>query len=219
MIAFNLAGEVIITNFFPFCRYWELFAGCMLALTEFKQVDQEKARLNITLNDKIEVNTTLDDMGGNFEETKISLEITSKSCAENNNQIRFNFTEFLYCLINLGIIGTALVDNNEACEKVFYALWTIFIIKNKNTYFNKYILGNKIMTFIGKASYSIYLWHMGIITLIHYDTPWVAVGVGLFGIAMYPLESMIRQASHSFVIPGIAIFGIILLTCCIATQF
>lgn len=60
---------------------------------------------------------------------------------------------------------------------------------------------------------------MGIITLIHFNSPWVAAGVGLFEVMMYPLESIIRQAAHPFVIPGIAIFGVVLLACCIATQY
>lgn len=112
MMAFYFSDEIAIAFFFPFCKYWELLAGCMLALTESKQLDEEKARLNVTLSDKIEANTILDDMSGNFQETLISLEITSTSCAENNNEIRFNFKEFLYCLINLGIICSALVDND-----------------------------------------------------------------------------------------------------------
>lgn len=130
-----------------------------------------------------------------------------------------NFKEFSYCFINLFILAATLLNNVEACEKTFFVIWTIFIIKNKNTYFNKYILGSKIMTFIGKASYSIYLWHMGVITLIHFDTPWAALGAALFGLAMYPLESIIRKAAHRFVIPAIAIFGVVLLGFSIAVQY
>ena len=129
-----------------------------------------------------------------------------------------NFKEFSYCFINLFILAATLLNNVEACEKSFFVIWTIFIIKNKNTYFNKYILGSKLMTTIGKASYSIYLWHMGIITLITFDTPFVALGAAVLGLVMYPLEARIRKATHRFIIPGIGIFGVTLLASCIAIQ-
>ena len=41
----------------------------------------------------------------------------------------------MFVSINFGIIGAVIVDKDEACEKIFDSLWTMFIIKTKNTYF------------------------------------------------------------------------------------
>lgn len=47
-------------------------------------------------------------------------------------------------------------------------LGAIFILANKDSIINKKILSNPIMVYIGELSYSIYLWHWGILALIRY---------------------------------------------------
>jgi peptidoglycan/LPS O-acetylase OafA/YrhL len=99
---------------------------------------------------------------------------------------------------------------------VFYVIWTVVILKNKNTIFNTHILSFKPLVFIGKISYSFYIWHQAAITTLRswgHDYKF-ELGMGLIVIGVltyYFIEDRIRISKHPFVVPAILIFGGIIL--------
>lgn len=67
------------------------------------------------------------------------------------------------------------------------------------------------MVFFGKISYSVYMWHMGIILLIDKQRFYLAVIVTLVGVAVYQLENVLRVSNNHLVVPSIICFGFVLL--------
>ena len=92
-----------------------------------------------------------------------------------------------------------------------YVIWAVIVIKCKDTFFNQRILGSKPLVFLGKISYSVYMWHMGIIILIDKERPYLALIVTMIGIMVYQVENILRVSKHPLVIPSIAGLGFILL--------
>ena len=91
------------------------------------------------------------------------------------------------------------------------------LIKFKNFCFNKIILASKLLVFVGKISYSLYIWHQGVITLKRYDSPYLSLLVAIIGISFYPLENKIRISKHPYIVHAILIFGFLILALGIIT--
>jgi peptidoglycan/LPS O-acetylase OafA/YrhL len=86
----------------------------------------------------------------------------------------------------------------------------VLIIINKKSLFNRKILGSKPMCFIGKISYSFYIWHQGIIMLFDLNK-YISIGVAVIAILVYQVEDRIRISKHPLTVPFILGFGSILL--------
>ena len=120
--------------------------------------------------------------------------------------------EIGYLLLSCGMIAYAFYPKDFKLEFSIYVIWAVIVIRCKNTFFNRQILGSKPMVFFGKISYSVYMWHMGIIMLIDKQRPYLAQIVTLIGVAVYQLENILRVSNNPLVIPSIACFGFVLLT-------
>lgn len=94
----------------------------------------------------------------------------------------------------------------------------VWIIKNKNSLFNRYVLGSKLFCFIGKISYSFYIWHQGIIMLFELNKS-ISIGVALIAILVYQIENKIRFSKHPLTVPLILGFGFILLIVACIVRF
>lgn len=117
--------------YFPVSRFWQLLLGCSLAYYNFI-----RAEANIQEN------------------------ITTK-CRKITKKIAFN----LISLLGFGmILSCALIINETNAFPGFWAIMpsvgsALLIFCEDHALFNKYILSNKILVFIGKISYPLYLWH------------------------------------------------------------
>jgi peptidoglycan/LPS O-acetylase OafA/YrhL len=89
---------------------------------------------------------------------------------------------------------------------------------NKDSFFNRNILGSKLLCFIGKISYSFYIWHQGILLLFHLNK-WISVGVTAIAILVYQFEDKIRVSKHPLTVPLILGFGFILLAAACSVRF
>ncbi len=117
------------------------------------------------------------------------------------------------------MIFYAFINKPKTLEFTIYVIWTIIIIKHKDTFFNSKILGSKIMVFIGRISYSVYMWHYGIIMLVGKDLPHVAIVVTIIGVLVYPIENILRVSKHRLTVPFILGFGLVLLIISITVRF
>ncbi len=89
---------------------------------------------------------------------------------------------------------------------------------NKDSFFNRNILGSKLLCFIGKISYSFYIWHQGILLLFHLNK-WISVGVTAIAILVYQFEDKIRVSKNPLTVPLILGFGFILLAAACSIRF
>ena len=119
--------------YFPLSRFWQLLIGCSLAYYNFIQTTKIK-----------QVNNT--------HPTKIMKVL--KALAVNTLSLLG---------ITLIILCAFLIDSKSA----FPGFWAIMpsmgsaliIFCEDKAYFNKYVMSNRILVFIGKISYPLYLWH------------------------------------------------------------
>ena len=75
------------------------------------------------------------------------------------------------------------------------------------------------MCFIGKISYSFYLWHQGIIKLIYLESYYVAGGTAIIGILVYQLEDRIRISKHPLTVKMILGSGLIILIAAVLVRY
>jgi len=108
-------------------------------------------------------------------------------------------------------VAFVFLYKNLEFQQLFYVLWAVMIIKLKDFCFNKKILASKLFVFIGKISYSLYIWHQAVITFIHFDSPYLALGVAITGILFHPIENKIRVSKHPYIVPAILTFGLVIL--------
>jgi peptidoglycan/LPS O-acetylase OafA/YrhL len=94
----------------------------------------------------------------------------------------------------------------------------VLIMINKNSLFNRSILGSKPMNFIAKITYSWYIWHQGVIMLFPMNK-YISIGVAVIAILVYQVEERIRFSKHPLTIPFILGFGSILLIIAFVIRF
>lgn len=66
------------------------------------------------------------------------------------------------------------------------------------------------MVFIGKLSYSLYIWNLGIVILMNKQMPLLAAAVSVIGVLTYSIENKLRVSKHPYTVPLILVFGLIL---------
>lgn len=116
--------------YFPLSRFWQLLIGCSLAYYDFIRCE-------------------------------IVEQVSSTKCKKIIKIIGFN----LLSLLGFGLIlSCALIINESSAIPGFWAIMPTFgsallIFCQDKSIFNKYILSNRILVFIGKISYPLYLWH------------------------------------------------------------
>lgn len=180
--------------YLPWCRFWELSAGAILAYivnyhqTQLSQINNLIERLRIT-----EI---------------LSKIIYREPTKEQQSSLIANIIALLgICLI---IGGIYLLKNNanfpgkRALIPVIGSL--LVIAAGKKSFVNKYILSNRLMVFFGLISYPLYLWHWPILSFISItdgNTPsWiraVAVIVSIIcaTLTFYLIEPPLRYGKHS----------------------
>ena len=117
--------------YFPLSRFWQLLIGCSLAYYNFIQATKTKQVTEGTKNIKL------------FK------------------AISFNMLSLLGVTL---IILCAFLINSKTPFPGFWAIMpsmgsALIIFCEDKAYFNRYVMSNKILVFIGKISYPLYLWH------------------------------------------------------------
>ena len=119
--------------YFPLSRFWQFLIGCYLAYYNFIHSTKIK-----------EVNIT---------ETSKTIKVFKA--------LAFNMLSLLGLTL---IISSALLIDSRSAFPGFWALMPSFgsaliIFCKDKSIFNRYVLSNRILGFIGKISYPLYLWH------------------------------------------------------------
>ncbi|MGN0902834.1 MAG: acyltransferase family protein [Succinivibrio sp.] len=139
--------------YLPWCRFWELSIGAILAyIVNYYHDSVTRAKSFITDN-------------------AIAVSVSKIIFRKNSDDLRHNLVNNVISLAGLALIiyGIFTIKNDitfpgtKALIPVFGAL---MIIGAGNTAFiNKYILSNRVMVFLGLISYPLYLWHWPLLSL------------------------------------------------------
>ncbi|MGN1280784.1 MAG: acyltransferase family protein [Succinivibrio sp.] len=139
--------------YLPWCRFWELSIGAILAyIVNYYQDAVAKAKSAIT--DKTVVNT-----------------IFKFICSKRSDEIRGWAINNVISLTGLFLILYAVITvNNDNSFPGTKALMPVIgslmiIAAGKCAFINKYILSNRLMVFIGLICYPLYLWHWVLLSM------------------------------------------------------
>ena len=180
--------------YLPWCRFWELSSGAILAYivnyhqTQLNQINILIERLRIT-----EV---------------LSKIIYREPTKEQQSCLIANIIALIgICLIIAGIFLLKNNANFPGKRALIPVVGSLFVIAaGKKSFINKYILSNRLMVFFGLISYPLYLWHWPILSFIHItdgNTPsWirasaVIVSIILATLTFYLIEPPLRYGKHS----------------------
>lgn len=180
--------------YLPWCRFWELSSGAILAYivnyhqTQLNQINNLIERLRIT-----EV---------------LSKIIYREPTKEQQSCLIANIIALIgICLIIAGIFLLKNNANFPGKSALIPVVGSLFVIAaGKKSFINKYILSNRLMVFFGLISYPLYLWHWPILSFIHItdgNTPsWirasaVIVSIILATLTFYLIEPPLRYGKHS----------------------
>ena len=184
-----------IAFYLPWCRFWELSIGAILAYTvNYHKELVEKVKTSITDN--------------------VVADTISKFIFRNSNDdLRRNLINNLISIAGLVTIiyGIATINNDitfpgtKALIPVFGAL--MIIGAGKTAVINKYVLSNRVMVFLGLISYPLYLWHWPLLSLAYIcegQMPTALISAGAVVIAVvlatftyFIIEPPLRYGSHS----------------------
>lgn len=141
--------------YLPWCRFWELSIGAILAYT-----------VNYHSDFVLKAKSVLTD---NIIASYASKIIFRKS----NDDLRRNLINNAISLAGIVIIIFSIIavkndstfPGTKACIPVFGSL--MIIGAGKTAVINKYLLSNPVMVFIGLISYPLYLWHWPLLSLAY----------------------------------------------------
>lgn len=176
---FSVRSYPIETFYFPHTRFWELMAGAILAYVASKP-------LSIA------------------QQTDIG-----ESLASPINEITRNRWIFSCIGLMLIVISTFVFDKNHhypGWRAILPVLGAVLIIyAGQNSWINRYLLGNRLVIFIGLISYPLYLWHWPLLSfarIIEIEELSASLRIVLIGISFIfaaltyiLIEKPIRSAS------------------------
>ena len=142
----TLNKNTVQAFYFPWCRFWELISGALLASVSYSKitiVDKAKSAINDCLN-LIVYND--------------SDRYSSKTV--NNVASFIGFAAIMYSIICFKSSYTF-----PGWNAILPVLGTLLILSaGQNAYINRKILSNKLLVSIGLISYPLYLWHWSLLS-------------------------------------------------------
>ena len=180
--------------YLPWCRFWELSSGAILAYvvnyhqTQLSQLNHLIEKLRIT--------------------EFLSKIIYREPTKEQQSSLIPNIIALLgICLIIVGIFGLESNEKFPGKRALLPVMGSLLVIAaGKNSFVNKYILSNRLMVFFGLISYPLYLWHWPILSFIYItdgNTPFwiralaVIVSIILATLTFHLIEPPLRYGKHS----------------------
>jgi peptidoglycan/LPS O-acetylase OafA/YrhL len=185
----------------PITRFWELLAGSMIASLEIYKKERVGKYQNI------------------FEKYFFGLLNIDK--VDGPNVKRNNIISLIGVLIlGYGLFNISKEDGFPGKWAVIPVLATVMIIgAGPIAVFNKYVLSNKVLVWIGLVSFPMYLWHWPLLSfarIIEGETPSFKIRLACVVIAMvlawltYKIvENPIRSSSNEYVVPVLVVLLII----------
>lgn len=188
-------GHQSASFYLPWCRFWELSAGAILAY-----IENYHTNLVVQAKDFLTANAVAKTM------TKLVFRQYSEGLQRNlvNNIVAFAGIAAI-------IYGVCTIKNNiwfPGSKALVPVLGAIFIIgAGRAAAFNRYVLSSRVAVFIGLISYPLYLWHWPLLSLAYLcegQTPaswirWSALGLAfaLSVLTYWFVEPPLRYGKHS----------------------
>lgn len=141
--------------YLPWCRFWELSAGAILAyiVLFYQRIGDNIKFIEDKYNISVYINATI------FRDTK-------------KNRIKIDINDLLSILGLIAILWAFFTTKNNntfpGSRAIIPVIGAILIIlSGRNALINKYILSNKQIVFFGLISYPLYLWHWPLLSFAY----------------------------------------------------